>query len=80
MAEALKAQQTLDCRGLLCPLPIIKLSKAIKGIQVGEALEMLATDPGSVPDVKAFQAQTGHEVVASEQQGGVYRFLVKRTK
>lgn len=80
MAETVKAQQTLDCRGLLCPLPIIKLSKAIKGIEVGGVLEMLATDPGSVPDVKAFQAQTGHEIVASEQQGGIYRFLVKRTK
>jgi tRNA 2-thiouridine synthesizing protein A len=80
MAETLKIQQTLDCKGLLCPLPIIKLSKALKGIQVGEILEMLATAPGSVPDVKAFQAQTGHEILASDQQGGVYRFLVKRTK
>lgn len=80
MAETVKAQQTLDCRGLLCPLPILRLSKAIKGIQVGEVLEMLATDPGSVPDMQAFQTQTGHEVVASGQEGGVYRFLVKRAK
>ena len=80
MAATVKIRQTLDCKGLLCPLPIIKLSKAIKTIQIGEVLEMLATDPGSVPDVKAFQAQTGHEVVASEQQGSVYRFLVKRAK
>ena len=80
MAETMKIQQTLDCKGLLCPLPIIKLSKAIKTIQVGEVLEMLATDPGSVPDVKAFQSQTGHEIVASDQENGVYRFLVKRTK
>lgn len=80
MADTIRAQQTLDCRGILCPLPIIKLSKAIKTIQVGEVLEMLATDPGSVPDVKAFQAQTGHEILTSDQQGGVYRFLVKRTK
>jgi len=73
--------QTLDCKGLLCPLPIIKLSKAIKGVQVGEAIEMLATDPGSVPDMKAFQSQTGHEIVTSEtQDGGVYRFVVRRAK
>jgi len=80
MAETMQIQQPLDCKGLLCPLPIIKLSKAIKTIQVGEVLEMLATDPGSVPDVKAFQSQTGHEIVASDQENGVYRFLVKRTK
>lgn len=80
MAETVKAQQSLDCRGLLCPLPIIKLSKALKEIQVGQVLEMLATDPGSVPDMQAFQAQTGHQIVESGQQGGVYRFLVKRAK
>lgn len=80
MAETMKIQQTLDCKGLLCPLPIIKLSKALKTIQIGEVLAMLATDPGSVPDVKAFQSQTGHEIVASDQENGVYRFLVKRTK
>jgi tRNA 2-thiouridine synthesizing protein A len=78
--ETVKSQQSLDCRGLLCPLPIFRLSRAIKGIQVGEVLEMLATDPGSVPDMKAFQAQTGHEILASKEEGGVYRFLVKRTR
>jgi tRNA 2-thiouridine synthesizing protein A len=80
MADPTKLQQTLDCRGLLCPLPIIKLSKAIKTIPVGEVLEMLATDPGSVPDVKAFQSQTGHVIVSSEQQAGLYRFLIRRSK
>lgn len=80
MMPTVKARQSLDCHGLLCPLPIIRLSRALKGIQVGEVLEMLATDPGSVPDMKAFQAQTGHEILASTQEGGVYRFLVKRTR
>jgi tRNA 2-thiouridine synthesizing protein A len=80
MEASVKIVQTLDCKGLLCPLPIIKLSKAIKGIEPGAVLEMLATDPGSVPDMEAFQSQTGHEIVAREQQAGVYRFLVRRAK
>lgn len=80
MAEAAKVQRTLDCRELLCPAPVIELSKAIKTIQVGEVLEMLATDPGSVPDMEGFQNQTGHQIVSSEQRDGVYRFLVRRTK
>lgn len=80
MADAIKVQQTLDCRGLLCPVPIIKLSKAIKGVQVGEVVEMLATDPGSVPDVQAFQAQTGHAILQSAHEDGVYRFLIRRSK
>jgi tRNA 2-thiouridine synthesizing protein A len=75
-----KKVQTLDCQGLLCPLPIIKLSKAMKTIGVGESVEMLATDPGSVPDMEAFQKQTGHKIVSSSQQGSVYRFVVQRTK
>jgi tRNA 2-thiouridine synthesizing protein A len=76
----IKTVQTLDCKGLLCPLPIIKLSKAVKAIQVGEAIEMLATDPGSVPDMEAYQKQTGHELLAKDKQGNVFRFVVKRTK
>lgn len=80
MEAAASAVQTLDCKGLLCPLPIIKLAKAIKTIGVGEAIEVLATDPGSVPDMEAFQKQTGHQLLVSERQGGVFRFVVRRTK
>lgn len=78
--SGIKAVQTLDCKGLLCPLPIIKLSKALKALQVGEVIEMLATDPGSVPDMEAFQKQTGHTIELSEQKDNVYRFLVRKTK
>jgi len=80
MATEIRKAQTLDCQGLLCPLPIIRLSKAIKNIAVGEAIEMLATDPGSVPDMEAFQKQTGHTIVDKSQQGAVYRFVIQRTK
>jgi tRNA 2-thiouridine synthesizing protein A len=80
MDTAVKIAQTLDCKGLLCPLPIIKLSKALKTIEVGQVLEMFATDPGSVPDVEAFQSQTGHELVTKSSDAGVFRFLVRRTK
>jgi tRNA 2-thiouridine synthesizing protein A len=72
--------QTLDCRGLVCPMPVIKLSKAIKTIEKGAVLEMLATDPGSVPDLEAFRKQTGHEIVEQSQRDGVFRFLVRRAK
>ncbi len=76
----IKTVQTLDCKGLLCPVPIIRLSKAMKAIQPGEAIEMLATDPGSVPDMEAYQKQTGNQLLANEKQGDVFRFVVKRTK
>ncbi len=70
----------LDCRGLLCPIPIIKLAKAVKAMEVGAVVEMLATDPGSVPDIGAFEKQTGHRVLDRSESNGVFRFLVQRTK
>lgn len=71
---------TLDCRGLTCPMPVIKLSKAIRTIEKGAVLEMLATDPGSVADLDAFQKQTGHALLEQTQGDGVFRFLVQRTR
>lgn len=72
--------QILDCKGLLCPMPIIKLAKAIKAIEVGDSVELLATDPGSVPDMEAFQKQTGHKILDRAQDGAVYRFVVQRAR
>lgn len=71
---------TLDCRGLLCPLPIIRLSKAMKTVGVGAVVEMLATDPGAVPDMEAFEKQTGHKILERSETEGTFRFLVQRTR
>ncbi len=70
----------LDTKGLNCPLPILKAKKALTGIAMGEVLEILATDPGSVKDFESFCRQTGHELMSSTQEGNVFKFLVKRTK
>jgi tRNA 2-thiouridine synthesizing protein A len=70
--------KVLDCKGLQCPLPVIKTSKAIKEIQVGEVLELLATDPGVEPDMKAWTARTGNEIVDIKKDGDVFHVLLKR--
>ncbi|HET7636668.1 MAG TPA: sulfurtransferase TusA family protein, partial [Candidatus Limnocylindria bacterium] len=57
--------QTLDARGLSCPMPIVKTAMAIKGMQSGELIEVLATDPGSVKDFAAWSKSTGNELVES---------------
>lgn len=74
------ADAVLDAKGLNCPLPILKTKKALQGIQIGQVLEVLATDPGSVADFQAFCRQTGNELVESNQHGDIYKFLVKRLK
>jgi len=72
------ADQTLDTKGLNCPLPILKAKKALKDLPMGGTLEILATDPGSVADFQAFCRTTGNELVESGEEGGVYRFVLRR--
>ena len=70
---------TLDAKGLNCPLPILKARKALKDVPADGILEILATDPGSVADFEAFCRQTGNELVEHSEDGGVYRFRLKKT-
>ena len=69
----------LDAKGLNCPLPILRAKKALKDIAVGGILEVHATDPGSVKDFEAFCRQTGNELVQSLEEGGIYKYQIKRT-
>lgn len=73
------ATQTLDTKGLNCPLPILKAKKALSGLSTGDTLKVLATDPGAVKDFEAFCRQTGNELLESVENGGVYTFLIKAT-
>jgi len=67
----------LDARGLACPLPIVKTKKALAGMGQGQVLKIVATDTGSVSDMKAFADATGHELLASETQGKEFVFFLK---
>jgi tRNA 2-thiouridine synthesizing protein A len=71
------AAQTLDTKGLSCPLPVLKARKALKELAPGDTLEILSTDPGAVRDFEAFCRTTGNELVESEEVDGVFRFLLK---
>jgi len=75
----LKVVQTLDTSGMSCPMPVVKTKKAINGLEIGEILEMIATDPGSIPDMEAWARQTGHELMESHDEGSKFRFLIKKT-
>lgn len=69
---------TLDARNLNCPLPILRTKKAMAAMQVGEILEIVATDPGSVKDLDAFCKQTGHEMLSSEETGNEFHFRIRK--
>lgn len=70
----------LDCRGMNCPLPILKTKKAIGTLEVGQIVKMISTDPGSIPDVAAFSRRTGHETVQQAEGNGEYTFWLRRSK
>jgi len=70
--------KTVDARGLSCPLPIVKTALAIKELVSGDLIEVLATDPGSTKDFVAWSKTTGHQLVESSVDGGVYRYLLRK--
>ena len=72
------ADQLLDTKGLICPLPILKTKKALKTLPDGGTLEILATDPGAELDFEAFCRITGNELVEHSEEGGVYRFILRK--
>jgi tRNA 2-thiouridine synthesizing protein A len=74
-----EVDKSVDYRGLFCPMPIVKISRDIKEIEVGQVLEMLADDPGSKADVAAWAHQTGHELLEMKEEGGVFKYYLRRT-
>ena len=80
MQTQLQVDRTLDCLGLFCPMPIVKTREAMKGMSVGQILEMLSDDPASDADMRSWAKRTGNELLAVTKDGPIYRFLVRKTR
>ena len=78
MSEEIKADKVLDLKGMPCPMPVVKVSKGIKEIQVGQVLEAVTTDPGALADFPAWARTSGNEILKTEQAEGTIRFYIKR--
>lgn len=72
------ADEQLDCRGLLCPLPVYQASRAMGRLKPGQVLRVDCTDPGSRSDFPAFARMRGHTLLASEVQGDVHVFYLRK--
>jgi tRNA 2-thiouridine synthesizing protein A len=70
---------TLDACGLLCPLPVLKLRKRLKSLDVGALIALRADDPAAVIDVPHFCAESGHELISSSDEAGVQTYLIRKT-
>ena len=76
--DVIKEDQILDCTGLLCPMPIVKTTKAMKELEAGQILKMISTDAGSPPDIAAWSRQTGNELLLSAEENNKYIFFLKK--
>lgn len=70
----------LDLKGLLCPLPVVKLSKAIKEVEIGQVVEASATDPGVLADIPAWCKSTGNTMLAMDKLESHFVFKVRRDR
>lgn len=70
--------ETLDCKGLSCPMPIIKLAKTMKKMPSGNVLQMIGTDPGSKEDVPKWCSKTGNAFLETTEEGGVNTFYIRK--
>jgi TusA-related sulfurtransferase len=77
--DALDADLELDCRGLRCPLPVIRLSRTIGEVPVGATVAVTAEDAAARPDISAWCRMRGHELVGEDTApDGVPRYVVRR--
>jgi len=78
MTEEIKVDKVMDLKGLPCPMPVVKVSKAIKEVQVGQVIEAITSDPGSLADFPAWAKTSGNEILKTEQKDGLIKFYIKR--
>ncbi len=78
MSEEIKADKVMDFKGLPCPMPIVKISKEIKNVEVGQVIEAHTTDPGALADFPAWARTSGNEILKTDQDGEVIKFYIKR--
>ena len=79
MNEELKSKESLDLTGLACPMPIVKVSKAMKTLESGEVIDALTSDPGAITDFPAWGRTSGNEIVKTQAEGDNTRFYIKKS-
>jgi len=78
MSVNIEVAKVMDLKGLACPMPVVKVSKGIKEVEVGEIIEAISTDPGSLTDFPAWARTSGNEIVDTQQSEEEIKFYIKR--
>ena len=80
MSEVQKPDRIVDCIGLFCPMPILKVREALDKMDAGQVLELVADDPAAEEDIRYFAKSAGQEILKMERKEGHIRFLIKKIK
>lgn len=78
MSDNIEVAKVMDLKGLACPMPVVKVSKGIKSVEIGEIIEAISTDPGSLTDFPAWARTSGNEIIDTQQNEGEIKFYIKR--
>ena len=78
MSEEIKADKVMDLKGLPCPMPVVKISKGIKEVELGQVVEAITSDPGALADFPAWAKTSGNEILKTDNNDGVITFYIKR--
>ncbi len=70
----------LNLEGLLCPIPVVKVSQAVKDLPIGGIVEATATDPGVLADIPAWVKSTGNELLSMEKKDKIITFTIRKVK
>ena len=71
-------EKDLDLKGLMCPMPLLKAKKALNELEPLQVLRVQATDPGSVRDFSVFTSQSGHKLMSSTEEDGIFIYLIQK--
>jgi tRNA 2-thiouridine synthesizing protein A len=78
MSDDLNVVKVMDLKGLACPMPVVKVSKGIKEVEVGEVLQAITSDPGALTDFPAWAKTSGNEILKTETEDKETSFFIKR--
>ncbi|MEJ2416030.1 MAG: sulfurtransferase TusA family protein [Exilibacterium sp.] len=78
MNDDISVTHSLDASGLACPMPLLKAKQGLNTLNRGETLKVIATDPGSVRDFRAFAQLSGNELISFVESDNHYIYILKK--
>ena len=76
----MKPDRILDCIGMYCPIPVLKVREELDKLSTGQVLEVWADDPAAEEDIPRLAKRIGQEILEMSREGSKLRFLLKKVK